>query len=135
MPLAFMGTTAAAGSGLNLLVKALTKREVEAIKFAALMACAAAVLGLACAAAFVGLSASNYQALSGEVVAWLAVLFVGAIAGIAAGYLTYRRPDHAQVIVLAVVVLVAGFLAALAVRCVMWLTGTAAVDFFMMPLD
>lgn len=135
LPLAFMGTTAAAGSGLNLLVKALLKRESENVKFAALMACAAAALGLVCAVVFVGLSSANYQVLSGEIIAWLVVLFVCAIAGVAVGYLTYRRPDHAQVIVLAAVVFVVGFLAALAVRCAMWLTGTATVDFFMMPLD
>ena len=52
LPLAYFGTAASAGAGLNLLLKAVQKRDEQAVSFAGLMAVVGGALGAVLAAAF-----------------------------------------------------------------------------------
>lgn len=133
LPLAYFGTAAAAGAGLNMLMKAVEKRSEEAVSFAGMLAVIGGIAGGVLAAAFCIVSGTWIAAASNGAIAWVVALFVGSAAVIAAGALAWKRPGNTLGI--AVVALVAGVVAALALRVVMWLIGSPFMDFFLMPLE
>ncbi len=128
LPLAYFGTAASAGAGLNLLLKAAQKRDGAAISFAGLLAVAGGALGLVLAAAFC-LAAGVY----GDAVVWAVVLFAALAVEIVCGAMALKQPKNA--LALGVVTFVAGVAAAIALRVAMWLIGTPFMDFFLMALD
>lgn len=133
LPLAYFGTAASAGAGLNLALKALQKRDGQAVSFAGLMAVVGGAVGAVLAAAFC-VSAGAYIAASDNgAVMGAIVLFVAAIAVIACGLAAWKKPQGA--LALGVGALVAGLVAATLLRVVMWLIGTPFMDFFLMALD
>lgn len=133
LPLAYFGTAAAAGAGLNMLTKAVAKAGDQAVSFSGLLAVVGGVLGGALAAAFCVSSGSWIAASANGAVMWTIVLFAGVVLTIAAGAWAMKKPQNATG--LSAVGLVAGVVAALALRVVMWLIGSPFMDFFMMPLE
>ncbi|MEG2532694.1 MAG: DmsC/YnfH family molybdoenzyme membrane anchor subunit [Gordonibacter sp.] len=133
LPLAYFGTAAAAGSGLNLLLKAAQKRTDEAVSFAGLMAVAGGALGAVLAAAFCVITGSYVAASDNGAIAWAVALFVALAAVIASGAVVLKQPKNA--LALSTIALAAGLVAAVALRVVMWLIGTPFMDFFLMALD
>lgn len=128
LPLAYLGTAAAAGAGLNLLVKAALKRDEAAVSFAGVLAVAGGALGLVLAGAFC-LVAGVY----GDAIMWAVVLLAALAIEIACGAMAAKKPGSA--LALGAVAAVAGVAAALALRAAMWLIGTPFMDFFLMALD
>lgn len=128
-PLAYCGTAIAAGCGLNLLMKAIQKRSEGAVSFAGLLALLGGVLGLVFGAAFVfKAGATNASAL-----VWAAVLLIGVIVSIVAGFLAWRKPSTGAGS--GALALCGGFAGGLAMRVAMWLVGTPLMNLFLMPLD
>ena len=133
LPLAYLGTAASAGVGLNLLLKAVQKRDDQAVSFAGLMAVIGGVLGMVLAAAFC-ISAGAYVAASDNgATAWTIALFVALAVVIVCGIVALKQPKNA--LALGAVALAAGVVAAIALRVAMWLIGTPFMDFFLMALD
>ena len=133
LPLAYLGTAAAAGAGLNLLVKAVQKRDEAALSFAGVLAAAGGALGLVLGAAFC-LSAGAYLAAAGNGAAtWAGALFATLAVEVACGAVAAKRPSRA--VALGVASCVCGVIAAIALRATMWLIGTPFMDFFLMALD
>lgn len=128
LPLAYFGTAASAGAGLNLLLKAVQKRDGATVSFAGLLAVVGGALGLVLAAAFC-LAAGVY----GDAVVWAVVLFAALAVEIVCGAVALKQPKSA--LALGVVACVAGVAAAIALRVAMWLIGTPFMDFFLMALD
>lgn len=128
LPLAYLGTAAAAGAGLNLLVKAALKREAAAVPFAGVLAVVGGVLGLALAGAF-----CLVAGVGGDAAAWVVALFAALVVEIACGAVAAKKPGSA--LALGAVACVAGVAAAIALRAAMWLIGTPFMDFFLMALD
>lgn len=133
LPLAYFGTAASAGAGLNLLLKAVQKGDNQAVSFAGLLSIIGGALGAVLAAAFC-ISAGSYIAESQNgTMTWVIALFVAAVVVIACGVMAFKQPKNT--LMLGVIALVAGLIAATALRIVMWLIGTPFMDFFLMALD
>lgn len=126
LPLAYMGTAAAAGAGLNLLLKGVQKQGDEAVSFAGLLAVAGGALGGVLSAAFC-------LAAGALMDAWTIALFAGVVVVIACGAVAWKKPGSS--VALGAVACAAGVLAAVALRVAMWLIGTPFMDFFLMALD
>lgn len=133
LPLAYFGTAASAGAGLNLLLKAVQKRDETAVSFAGVLAVAGGVLGLVLAAAFCISAGGAIAASDNSAVLWTVVLFVALVVVIVCGALAMKQPKNA--LAMGVVACVAGVIAATLLRVVMWLIGTPFMDFFLMALD
>ena len=133
LPLAYFGTAASAGAGLNLLLKALQKRDEATLSFAGLLAMAGGALGLVLAAAFC-ISAGTYiAAADNSVMSATVALFAALAEAIICGAVALKRPRNA--LTLGVIALVTGVAAATLLRVVMWLIGTPFMDFFLVALD
>lgn len=128
LPLAYLGTAAAAGAGLNLLLKAAQKRDEAAVSFAGLLAVVGGALGLVLAGAFC-LAAGAF----GGAVTWTVALLAALAVEIVCGALAMRKPAGA--LAPGAVACVAGVVAAIALRAAMWLIGTPFMDFFLIALD
>lgn len=133
LPLAYLGTAASAGAGLNLLLKALQKRDEKAVSFAGLLAVAGGALGLVLAAAFCIAAGAYIAAADNGAMMCTIVLFVALVAVIACGAVAFKQPKSA--LALGAIALVAGVAAAIALRVAMWLIGTPFMDFFLMALE
>lgn len=133
LPLAYFGTAASAGAGLNLLLKAVQKRDEAAVSFAGALAVAGGALGLVLAAAFCISAGAYVAAAEGGAVAWTVALFAALAVEIACGAVALKKPQGA--LAPGALALVAGVAAAIALRVAMWLIGTPFMDFFMMALD
>ncbi|MBC2889885.1 dimethyl sulfoxide reductase anchor subunit family protein [Gordonibacter massiliensis (ex Traore et al. 2017)] len=133
LPLAYFGTAASAGAGLNLFMKAVQKREGAAMSFSGLLAVIGGALGAVLAAAFC-IAAGSYlaEAQNGAIV-WAVALFVAVVAVIACGVLAMKQPKNA--LAWGAIALVAGVLAAIALRAAMWLVGSPFMNFFLVALD
>lgn len=133
LPLAYFGTAAAAGCGLNLLCKAVQGADDDAVSFAGILAAAGGALGAILAAAYCAIASAYLAASEDGAVTWVAAVFVGAVVEIACGLLASKKPSGAAA--MGAVCLVAGVVAAIALRVAMWLLGTPFMDFFLMPME
>ncbi|MCB6526864.1 dimethyl sulfoxide reductase anchor subunit family protein [Eggerthella lenta] len=133
LPLAYFGTAASAGAGLNLLLKAVQKRDGAAVSFAGLLAVVGGALGLVLAAAFCISAGAYVAAADNGAMAGTVALFVALAAVVACGAVALKQPKSA--LALGAIALVAGVAAATLLRVVMWLIGTPFMDFFLMALD
>lgn len=133
LPLAYFGTAASAGAGLNLLLKAVQKREGAALSFASMLAVVGGTVGLVLAAAFC-ISAGTYvAAAANSATAWAVALFAALAVEIVCGAVAFKHPKGT--LTLGCAALIAGVIAAVALRAAMWLIGTPFMDFFLMALD
>ena len=132
-PFAYWGTAAAAGAGVNLLLKAQAKDEAASVSFAGLLTVVCSVIALVCSAAFFAYAGAWLGSAKSGAVAWIVATFVGCIAALAAGALAMKKADSG--IAAGAVATVAGVVCALAMRVAMWLVGTPLLDFFLQPLD
>lgn len=133
LPLAYFGTAATAGAGLNLLLKAVQKRDDQAVSFAGLLSAAAGVLGGVLAAAFCISAGASIAASADGALMWTIALFAGVVVAIVCGAVALKKPQSA--LALGALACAAGVIAAIALRVAMWLIGTPFMDFFMMALD
>lgn len=133
LPLAYFGTAASAGAGLNLLLKAVQKRDGAAVSFAGLLTVVGGTLGLVLAAAFCISAGAYVAAADNGAMAGTVALFAALAAVVACGAVALKQPKNA--LVLGAIALVAGVAAATLLRVVMWLIGTPFMDFFLMALD
>lgn len=133
LPLAYFGTAASAGAGLNLLLKAVQKRDEQAVSFAGLMAVVGGALGAVLAAAFCIAAGPYVAAADNGAVAWVVALFAALAAVVVCGAVALKQPKNA--LAMGAIALVAGVVAAIALRAAMWLIGTPFMDFFLMALE
>ncbi|WP_270297929.1 hypothetical protein [Eggerthella sinensis] len=140
LPLAYLGTAAAsgtalylvmcaalkAGTALYLVMCAALKVEDGAVKAAGWYAAAGGALALVLSLAYGLVSgvAFGEQAM----LFWLAVVACGAVVPAACGWIAARKPEAA--LAPAVVALAGALVGSVAVRAVMWLVGTAVVNYF-----
>lgn len=132
LPLAYFGTAAAAGTALNLLIKVALKREAESIRFAGMVALIGGILGVLTAAIFCFSSGGEIFTAQNDLSLWLIVLFLSLIVACVCSAFAIKQADKG--IVLAVVAVAGGLIAAISLRVVMWLIGTPIMDIFMMPM-
>lgn len=133
LPLSYLGTAAAAGTALNLLVKIVLKRTAESIRFAAVLSLAGSILGLVASAYFCFASGADLFSPEHNLIVWVIALFVTLVIAGVCSAVVMRHAEKGMV--LAVVALVAAVVSAIAVRVVMWLIGTPIMDLFLMPLE
>lgn len=119
LPLGYLGTAAASGSALYLLMLALGKEEKDAFdaggQVTMICGIAAAVLGLAYGAVAGGLAGS------GAMVLWGGVVLVGGVLPAVCGSLVKKGNS---VSTLATVSFIGGIVGSFAFRCFMWIVGT-----------
>ena len=133
LPLAYFGTAASAGAGLNLFMKAVQKRGGAAVSFAGLLAVIGGALGAVLAAAFCIAAGSYLAEAQNGAIAWAVALFVAAAVVVVCGAVAMKRPGNA--LAWGTIALVAGFVAAIALRAAMWLVGSPFMNFFLVALD
>lgn len=133
LPLAYFGTAAAAGAGLNLLIKAILKAEKPELGFAGVIAAASAFVGIVASAAFCIHASAWIEAADNGALAVVAVAFVALAVEALIGILAWRKPETA--LAMGALSVAAGVVAAVALRVAMWLIGTPVLDFFLMPLE
>lgn len=132
LPVAYFGTAAAAGAGLNLALKAYLKAQPEEISFAGAVTIAGSAIGIVCAGMFCLIAAPAFAGNVNGASMWVVCLFVTLVVELALGVLAMKKPESG--LVLGIVAVVVGIVAAVALRCAMWCVGTPVLDFFMMPL-
>lgn len=133
LPLAYFGTAAAAGAGLNLLMKAILKAEKPELGFAGAIAAVAALVGIVVSAAFCIHASAWIAAADNGALAVTVVAFAALVIEVAVGAFVWKKPEAA--LATGAVSLIVGVVAAVALRVAMWLVGTPILDFFMMPLE
>lgn len=133
LPLAYFGTAAAAGAGLNLFLKALQKSDEPAISFSGLMAVVAGIAGVVLAGVFCALASAYVASSENGAIIWVVVLFAALLIEIVCGVLARKQPQ--SVFTYATIALVVGIAAALALRVAMFLIGSPFMNFFLMPLE
>lgn len=133
LPFAYLGTAAAAGTALNLLLKAAQKREAEGIKFAAMLTLIGGALGVATTAVFCLMSGVEVMSAESGLNLWTIGLFV--LLAIACISSAFAIKNANQGALLGGIACIAGFLAAVCLRVVMWLVGSPILDLFLMRLE
>ncbi len=128
LPLCYMGTAAASGTALYLLLLVVLKAPKDALPFAGIVAAVGGALGLIFAAAygFVGGAALGDYAP----IFWAAGIVCGGVAPIVFGLLAKKKAESDSVLTYAIVALVGAFVGAIAMRCLMWLTSEALMSLF-----
>ena len=126
LPLSYLGTAAASGTSLYLLLCALRKEGEAAVKLAATLVVAGGALGLVLALVYglvSGVAFGDYA-----IVFWLAPVVCGGVAPIAFGALALKKP--AAALGYGVIAFVGGLIGAVGMRCLMWLVGEALMSLF-----
>lgn len=130
LPAAYGLTAAGAGFAVNLLMKAVLKRDGASTGLAGLLAIIGVAVGAVVAAVFVLGTGEIALAVAGP---WVVLLFVGAVVAVVCGAVAWKMPQGA--LACGIVGTVGAVACAIALRVVMWLVGTPLLDFFLMPLD
>lgn len=125
LPLGYLGFGAASGLSLYLLLTALKKESVEAVKLAGIETALGGVLALVSGLAF-GF-ASGAALGDSAAVFWVAIV-CGALAPIVCGWLARSKP--ASAVALAGIAFAGGIIGSIAFRAVMWMVGTAVANYF-----
>ena len=133
LPLSYWATAAAAGAGLNLLLKGMAKDEAASVSFAGVLAAACSVVAIVCCAAFFIYASAWLGGAQPGAVAWIAVTFVCTAVALVAGVVAVKKAESATA--LGAVACIAGVICAIAMRVAMWLVGTPVLNFFLQPLD
>lgn len=133
LPLAYAGTAAAAGTGLNFLIKAAQKRESESVAFAAKLSLVGSIIGIVSAVAFCVASGADLFTAEHNLNIWAVALFAALVFACVCSAFAIKQSEKA--LPLAVVIVIGSLIAAIAVRVIMWLIGTPVMDFFLMPLE
>lgn len=126
LPLGYLGTAAASGCALYLLLCAIKKEDGETVKLAACetMVGGAAALVLALVFGFVSGAAMG----SAAAVFWVAVVVCGGAAPVLSGWLVRSKSDAA--LTYAVIACASGIIGSVAFRAIMWMVGTAVMNCF-----
>lgn len=126
LPLAYAGTSAAAGTGLYLAMAAWCKEADAAQRSAGLYAAVGGALALVTVLGYGVLSgiASGSEAL----LFWVGAVLVGGVAPLAAGVVAWKKPSGT--FALGAVAFVGGFVGSVTVRALMWLVGAAMLNYF-----
>ncbi|MCD8200323.1 MAG: dimethyl sulfoxide reductase anchor subunit [Coriobacteriaceae bacterium] len=160
LPLAYCGTAAAAGGGVLLLVKALTRPENyepapagagrwcrfikvitkpsegyegSDIPFAGILAAIGGALGIIVTVIFM-IATMSYVTQVQNALLFAILALVGSALVIVAGIIAYKAARNTA-IALGVLAVVGGVAAATLVRIVMWIIGTPILNFFLVSLD
>lgn len=126
LPLAYLGTAAASGTALYLVLCAALKESDEAVSFAGLLATAGGVLALVLGIVY-GV-AGNVAFGDQAAIFWLAVVVCGGVAPIVFGYLASKKP--ASGLTYGAIAVVGALIGSIGLRCVMWLVGSALMSLF-----
>ena len=126
LPLAYMGTAAASGTALFLLIASAMHEEVETVKLAGILTMAGGALALVLGIVygFAGGVAMGSQAA----LFWIGVVVCGGIAPLVCGIAATKKADNA--LALGAVAFVGGLIGSGALRCLMWLVGAALMSLF-----
>lgn len=130
LPIAYGLTAAGLGAAVNLIMKAVQKREAPALELAGLLTVIAAAAGAIASAVFC-LGAG--EATAALAMPWAVALFAGAVVAVVCGAVAWKMPKSA--LACGIVGTIGACVAAVALRVAMWLVGTPLLDFFLMPLD
>lgn len=133
LPLAYWGTAAAAGAGLNIMMKAYAKADDSAISFAGILTVIAGVIAIVTSAAFFMYAAGWLEGADGSTMAWIVTTIVAGAVSLAGGAWAWKQTSAGMPA--GVVACAAGVVSAIAMRLAMWLVGTPLLDFFLMPFD
>lgn len=126
LPLGYMGTAAAAGTALWILLVSVLKEEAEVVRLAGWEGFAGGALSF--------VFAVTYGLVTGVVTGaeaplfWIAVVACGGIAPAVCGYLVTRPSE--KVFAYAVIALVGALVGSVAFRALMWLVGNALMTLF-----
>ncbi|MDR3316236.1 MAG: dimethyl sulfoxide reductase anchor subunit [Coriobacteriales bacterium] len=131
LPLAYLGTAAAAGGALNLFLKAVLKREPASIRFAAILALALAALGIVLALVYYLGAGSALSAAQNDGTGWVVVLFAALVIDGICSVLCLRDTVKSPALAaLSACAAATGIVGAVALRAVMWITGIGILNFF-----
>jgi anaerobic dimethyl sulfoxide reductase subunit C (anchor subunit) len=128
LPLAYLGTAAAAGTALNLLIKMIQKRGQVSLGFAGLLSLLAGAVGIVTALVFVLGAGEVLFGGEGQLSIWVIALFVALAVVCAIGALYFKSSSKS--VGFAALSVCGGLVGVVALRVVMWLTGTGVLDFF-----
>lgn len=131
LPLGYCTTAAAAGAGLNALMKALKAGDEKVLSFAGLLGLIASIVALVVCAAYCIQMSDAVTESNG--IAWLVILFICLAVTAAASTALWKKPSRG--IIPGVIALACGVVGAVAMRVVMWLIGSPLMNLFLMPLD
>ena len=133
LPFSYAATAAAAGAGVNLLLKSLAAVDDKSLSFAGLLEVVLSAVAIVCCAAFFVYASGWFADAKSGAALWIAVTFVALASSLGCGVWAWKKPASAKTA--GVAALAAGVIAAIAMRLAMWLVGTPVLDFFLMPLD
>ena len=126
LPLAYLGTAAASGAALYLVLCAAFKADDAEVGAAARYAAVGGVAALVLTLAYGVASGTAFGEQA--VLFWAAVVLCGSAAPAACGVLAARKPGGA--LALGVVALAGALVGSVALRAAMWLVGTAVANYF-----
>ncbi|RDB68803.1 dimethyl sulfoxide reductase anchor subunit family protein [Eggerthella sinensis] len=125
LPLGYMGFGAASGLALYLLLAAVKKESIEAIRLAGVETVIGGLLALVFGLAFGFISGAATG--SAAAVFWVAVV-CGGVAPLVCGWLGRSKP--ASAVTMAGIAFAGGIIGSIAFRAVMWMVGTAIANYF-----
>ena len=117
----------------TMLMKALQKRDEQAIRMTGLWAVIAALLGAVTLTAFLIIAGDSFTDSDTGAIPWAVAAFIGLFVLIACALFARLKP--ARALPCGTLALIGGVVAALCMRAVMWLIGTPFMDFFLMSLE
>lgn len=128
LPLAYLGTAAAAGTAVNLLVKTIQKRERASLHFAGVLSLSGGALGIVTALVYYISTSGGVFTGTGTLFVWTIGLFVALVLVCVCSALFLKYTEKG--IGFAVVAVLGGLFGATALRVTMWLFGIGILDFF-----
>lgn len=133
VPVAYAGTAAGAGGALYLLMVAVQKRGEDEASFAGLLSMIGSAIALVCAIVFA--VAMGDGIASGEMgaFAWVVAMIAGDVVSFVCCAIAWKKPQMA--LAMGALALAGAVVAAVCMRCAMWLVGEPVLNFFLMPLD
>jgi anaerobic dimethyl sulfoxide reductase subunit C (anchor subunit) len=128
LPLAYLGTAAAAGTSCNLLIKVVRKQGAESVKFASILALAGGILGAITALAYCLMASNLLLSNEDSVLIWLIALFLTLAVSVISSAFVGRQAK--KELSLAAIATAGGVVGAISLRAVMWLAGAPVLNFF-----
>jgi anaerobic dimethyl sulfoxide reductase subunit C (anchor subunit) len=128
LPLAYLGTAAAAGTSLNLLIKIVRKGDAQSVRLASLLALGGGVAGAVLALAYCLAAGGVLLSGEGNTSIWLIALFLALVVAAIGSVFAGKQAEKG--LGLAALAVVGGVVGAVSLRAVMWLAGAPVLDFF-----
>jgi anaerobic dimethyl sulfoxide reductase subunit C (anchor subunit) len=128
LPIAYLGTAAAAGASLNLLIKALRKTNEGSVHFAGVVALVCCAVGAVSALAFCLSTGSEIFGMESNLSIGVIVLAGAFVIALISSALAMKRTKSGTG--LAAIAAIGSIVGAIALRASMWLLGTPILDFF-----